>query len=102
MRKARGEHSDTLDKSNRLFTTGFIDSMMKPVPESPEKPSTLEVRPHQQPVFAQEKYLESARRLDKPPGSTNTVFQPDNIQDLVQKFLYKDTETSINLNTSLG
>ena len=90
-----GDHSDTLDRSNRLLTTGFVDSVMRAAPadDSP-------VRSSLQPAFAQEKYRESAKRLDKPPGST--VFQQDNLQDLVQKFLCKDTETSINLNTSLG
>ena len=37
-RRENGDHSDTLNRSNRLFTTGFVDSVMKPsIAESPER-----------------------------------------------------------------
>lgn len=56
---------------------------------------------------AQEKrYLESARRLDKNQRADRVdsvmPFQMENLDLLVQKFMHKDTESTIHLNTSLG
>ncbi len=55
---------------------------------------------------AQEKrYLASARRLDKKDRKEPKLmasFHPDNMDALVQKFLSKDTESTIRMNSSLG
>ena len=60
-----GELSESMNRSNRLFTTGFVDSVMRIPNESPERPSG------QQNFFGPTKYLASARRLDKPQASAN-------------------------------
>ena len=50
--------------------------------------------------------MESARRLDKTQRDRNNEskmpFQPENLSFLVQKFLHKDTESTIRMNSSLG
>jgi len=84
-----------------LFTTGFIESVwnQKSFSVRPEEDWTEWRREAQE-----KKYLESARRLDKANRDKfeNSLFQPENLDLLVQKFLHKDTESTIRLNSSLG
>ena len=98
----RKDKASLMHSANKLFSTGFIDSVMNQkncttLTEDDWTGKRLE---------AQEKrYLESARRLDKSQRDrTESVmpFQMENLDLLVQKFLHKDTESTIHLNTSLG
>ena len=55
----------------------------------------------------EKRYLESAKRLDKTnrdrtDTSSMIPFKAENLDALVQKFLNKDTESTIRLNSSLG
>lgn len=51
---------------------------------------------------AKARYIESARKLDELGKPEPSPFVQDNLNDLVSKFLQKDSESTMRLNTSLG
>ena len=99
---ARKEKASLMNSANKLFSTGFVESVL-----NQKMCSTLgdiEVEWANKRIEAQEqRYLESARRLDRMQKEEVAVpFQPENLDFLIQNFVHRDTESTIRLNSSLG
>ena len=98
-----------LHSANKLFTTGFIESVLNQKNCSTLLAEESNLTNNNRKLEAQEKrYLESASKLYRGGDAGNhkrissLAFHPDNLDLLVQKFLHKDTESTIKLNSSLG